>query len=60
MYDPVSKEVPETKFHLSTKKLIKGTGGLLVHPSLKPEGREPKWYKNMTAPKESFKRYNDD
>ena len=51
MYDPVSKAVPEMTYHSSTKKLIKGTGGLFVHPSLKPEGSEPKWYKNMTAPK---------
>ena len=58
MYDPVTLDVPESTYHSSTKKLIKGTGGLLVHPSLKPEGS--KWYKNMTAPKAYLKRYDED
>ena len=38
-----------------TKKLVKGTGGMLVHPNLRPDQLEPKWHRNVPAPKTAVK-----
>ena len=38
-----------------TKKLVKGTGGMLVHPNLQPDLVVPKWHRNMPAPQTAVK-----